>query len=469
LKKILLLLPVLLIPVSFIFADIEADRVIDNVQNWTPKEGPYIISDDVVIEKKGFVTIQPGTVVKFREGAKITVKGALYSKGSPKNPVRMLPYDGESFYGGIRFESAYKNTVEFTIMIRGALISEGTPVVINNNYILNSTGIEIFHFGTAVIKNNYFYNNTYGVYIEGKNIRYNISNNTFNRCRYAVFVKELVNGAGKVNGNNFFSSEINVTNYTPADLDFKNNFWGLTSEARIQGSIYDKKNNNKAGRVIFRPYEKRKLSLFEPPPAYISLVKIYLKLKRPDEEPTRVGIGAGLTELIILTPEDINKMGGVGYGISGEATFNITGAFLLGVEGRLTGMENSDKTLFEYSLSMARLMLNFQAYIGWQKRAFLLPYVKIGNGITILSEVYQSEEKIFDGRETKKHNEICYSLQAGLGGEWFLSTSFSLKAEAMYNYTFSERGNISFPSATVSGNVYFDAPFYLNTTGAGSL
>ncbi len=462
LKKIILILIFSVLFLPRVYAEVYLDSRIDDSRTLIPEESPYIIDGEVVIGKKGFLTINPGAVLKFKEGAEITVKGALYSRGTPKNPVRMLPFDGESFYKGIRFESSYKNTVEFTVIIRGALVSRGSPVVINNNYILNSTGVEIFHFGKAVIKNNYFYNNTYGVYIEGKNIKYNIYGNTFNKCRYGVYVKELINGSGRAKKNNFFTNEVCVANYTPHNLDFRNNYWGVTGEKRIQKKIFDKRHNKRLGKVIYLPYSKRKLRLFEPPAAYVSLVKIYLKLKRPDKQPTKVGVGAGFTGFMPLTPGELSGIEGYGTGLSAEATFNITGAFLLGVEGKMSRFGGAADGGYDFSMSLTQFMVNFYAYIGWKKRIYFVPYVKIGNGLSLVSSVYEAGEPLFDGEKTKKENAVCYSAHAGAGLEWFLSRFFSLKAEAVYNYTFYEKGNISYPNINLSGNIYFDAPFFLN-------
>ncbi len=462
-KKSLLLLALLIIPV-ILSAETNLSGEIDTVQSWTPKYSPYIVSEPVVISKKGFVTIYPGTVIKFKEKGQIIVKGAMYAKGSPKNPVRFLPFDGTTFYDGIRFESSYKNTIEFSIMIRGAIISEGSRLVLNNNYILNSTGVELFHFAKAEIKNNYFYNNTYGVYVEGQQIQYNITGNTFNKCRFGIYLKSNKNGAGAANQNNFIKNRVSFTNYTPANISAKNSYWGLASEKRIERTIYDKRNNKKVGNVIYKPYSKSKLRLFSPPSTYVSLVKLYLKLKRSDEQPTKVSVGGGILGFMPLTPDYLSEETEFGLGVSVETTFNITGAFLFGVEGRTFFIDNVDKSEYDYNLSMTNIYLNFYGYFGWQPKVFFLPYFKIGNGVSLLTQQYKADTPIFDGgtSNTQKFNEISYTAHAGLGLEWFMFKFFSWKLEAMYNYTFSEHGNISFPYAGLTGTVYFDAPFFLN-------
>jgi len=453
----LLFLFFIFLPVIPLFAEVNVDKSVTKSDNWIPKMSPYIISETVTIEKTGFITIHPGTVVKFKEGAQLVVKGALYAKGSPKNPVRFLPEDGESFYEGIRFETKYKNSVEFCIMIRGAIVSEGSKLILNNNYILNSTGVELFHFSNAIIKDNYFYNNTYGVYAEGQSINAVISGNTFHKSRFAIYIKEIKNGKVQVNKNNLMQNQVSVTNYTPANIDCKNNFWAAVTDKAIEKAIFDKKNNRKAGRVIYKPFSRSKLRLFSPPPAFISLVKLYLKLKRPDEQPRKLGISASALGFIPVTPESLRGEAEFGFGGGAEFTLNITGAFLGGLETKIIRVENTDQSVYKYNLDMTQLLLNFYGYIGYKPRIYFIPYIKLGNGIAVFTQEYK-----YNAGGTDKYPEITYTAHAGAGFEWYPMKYFSLKAEAMYSYTFSGRGNISYPYIGLAGTVYFETPFFLN-------
>ena len=64
--------------------------------------------------------------------------------------------------------------------------------------------------------------------------------------------------------------------------------------------------------------------------------------------------------------------------------------------------------------------------------------------------------------DSVKINEINYTGAAGLGFEWFMFKFFSIQAEAMFDFTLSKYGNIMYPYANITGNVYFDIPFFLN-------
>lgn len=419
-RKFFLALAVPALLLSSLYAETNVPSTIEKADNWVPKLSPYIISGTVTIENTGVVTIYPGTVVRFKEGAKLIVNGAMYAKGDPQNPVRFIPDDGESFYDGIVFQSKYQNTVEFSIMIRGAISDEGTPLNVSNCYILNSTGVELRHFASAMIKDNYFYNDTYGVYIEGKQVKAEISGNTFNRERFAVYIKELTQGTAVIRKNNFFGCRINVTNYTPDNIDVKDNYWGLTDGAKIAALIFDKRTNPKVGDVVFVPFSKDKLGLFEPPAEFVSLVRIYLQLKRPDEQPARVGFGAGGDFMLPMGPARISKEASFGAGLKAEFVYNLTGAFLLGIEADQLSASNNGKNGYDYNLNMSDFFANFYAYMGYKKGVFLLPYAKLGPGIGLISEQYKANQAMpeWGGQTSLKYNEVSFAVQGGSGASY---------------------------------------------------
>ena len=437
------------------YADTTISGVIDKKENWTQANSPYIISGNVSIEKNGIVIVNPGTVIKFKKDGKITVKGVFYVKGNINNPIRFLPEDGESFYEGIKYESKYKNIMEFAIFIRGTIAVEGSTVEISNNYILNSTGIELFHFANAVIKDNYFYNNTYGVYVDGEKTQYSIIQNTFNKNRFAVYIKK--SDIELITKNNFFNNTVNITNYGIKDIQCKENFWGVIDEKSISNSIFDKKNNPKVGNVNYIPFFKEKINLPDPPPSFISLVKIYLSLKRPDEQPGRFGFSAGASGFKPFTPDLLKNQADYGIAMETEFLLNLTGAFALGLEGKILKMTNKDKTEYDYNYNSTSFFLNCYGYLGYHPNVFFVPYIKVGNGISLLSEQYK-----YVTEETKKFNESNYTILAALGCELYILKFFTIRIEPSYNYIISPRGNISKIIISAKGTIYFSSPFILN-------
>ena len=435
-------------------AETSVPSVIETAVNWTQKESPYIVDGTVTIAKKGFVTINPGTVVRFKKDAMIHVKGALYSKGSPENPVRLIPDDGESFYEGIKFETSYKNLVEYTLLIRGALITEGSEVTITNNYILNATGVLLFHFSKTLIKDNYFYGNTYGIYAEGEKVFYSASGNTFDRNRFAVYIKKSEKEA--VNNNNFFNNTVNVTNYSRRQIDCRNNFWGDQREPAVKAGIYDKSNNSKVGAVIYTPFSAVKFKLHQPSQGFISLAKHYVNLKRPDEEITNFGVGAGMMFVMPFSPDIIKNLADYSLGVSAEFTIRLNNSFQLGLLGNAWSVSGEDEEGTQIKFDMASMLMNAYWYMGYAPNVYFVPFARLGCGAAILSTQYKMEN------DTKKSNELSFTSSAGLGVEWFALKFFSIKAEASYFYTMSEAGAVSGLGASAAGFVYFNIPFMLN-------
>lgn len=455
-KKILAAIIILLLFCAAATAqETRVQNIIDKNENWVPKNSPYIIDGEITVTHTGFVTIYPGTTVKFTKGSKLVVYGAFYAKGDPKNPVRFLPDDNTSFYEGIVFKSKYRNRIDFSMMIRGAIVTEGTTLDITNSYILNSTGILVQHFSRVLVKDCYFYNNTYGIYTEGQQAAVNVTGNTFDRNRFAYYVKQ--SGAEAVNNNNFVNNTVAVTNYSPRQLNFSGNWWGDYQEKNIEKYIYDRRNNAKAGEVVYKPFAAKELALVKPSAAFAQVAKYYLTLKRPDEEIPRFSFGGGMAAVMPFTPDFLKEMSTYGLGMSGSFTITLDGPFFLGVEARMLSIQNIDKSIFDYTFNQTSMYVNGIAYMGLKPGVFFLPYAKLGSGVALLSQQY----KYVDSTPTKKINEISYTGQAGLGVEWFFLQFASLRAEALYSFTTCRDGkNIHAGTLNATANIYFDMPVY---------
>ncbi|XP_069990075.1 protein bark beetle isoform X2 [Penaeus vannamei] len=66
------------------FGGIIADNVVYDVSG-----SPYMITQDITIEKGGVLTIEPGVTVTFDPGVGVTVKGILRAEGTPTNRIKL--------------------------------------------------------------------------------------------------------------------------------------------------------------------------------------------------------------------------------------------------------------------------------------------------------------------------------------------------------------------------------------------
>jgi hypothetical protein len=183
-----------------------------------------------------------------------------------------------------------------------------------------------------------------------------------------------------------------------------------------------------------------------------------LNQKKPEEEKPRIGFSVGATGFMPLSPDSLAKEGSLGSGFSGECDVNFNGWFMLGLEGKLMSM-SSVKELYNFNMDITDIMLNAYAYLGYKKGIYFVPYVRLGNGVSLISRQYQ-----YMAGGSKKMNSLDYNFEFALGAEYFVIRYFSLRADAGFNYTLSQGGggNIMYPTGKLAGYIYFDTPLFLS-------
>jgi opacity protein-like surface antigen len=135
---------------------------------------------------------------------------------------------------------------------------------------------------------------------------------------------------------------------------------------------------------------------------------------------------------------------------------------MAGLDFQSTKLDDSKGDSYDHTITTQGLMAAGLYYLGYKRNIFLVPYLKAGIGGAIVSE--QIKDSYTD---TKKENQFAAAAEAGAGLEWFVLKFFSLKLEASYNVIAGNTGLISYPTAAITGNLYFDAPFYVNDRGIG--
>ncbi len=119
---------------------------------WTAEEGPYLVSENVIIPRNASLTIEPGTNVYFEAGAKLTVVGILRAVGTADRRIRftadpngpLVPDIREGLpnalarWGGIQFQGTMseENVIAYAD-IRHAQSNAGSVGVVDSQVTLN--------------------------------------------------------------------------------------------------------------------------------------------------------------------------------------------------------------------------------------------------------------------------------------------------------------------------------------------
>lgn len=145
---------------------------------WTAQNSPYIVTDDIVIEKNVTLTIDPGVVVKFKKGSsksnngyggfEILSRGNLIAKGNPSNKIVFTSYESNpqiGSWGTIEIVSGGSinfDNVEVKYASNGIVAAVASSLVITNS-VFSNNGVGIFVTGPAAISNNIIENNYSGI------------------------------------------------------------------------------------------------------------------------------------------------------------------------------------------------------------------------------------------------------------------------------------------------------------------
>jgi hypothetical protein len=256
---------------SFLDRNSSVTGIVHGDSHW---QGTILVDGDVVIEEGARLVIAPGTKVVFLPptegrdifterpnfpGSELIVWGTLVAEGTVDEPIsfRFVNPDAPAgSWGGINLREGstahfryvqisqansaiHSHNAEATMedsRIENNLFGlrfNTTDFLIKNN-LLRSNGTAIrFHFGSPVIRNNVIADNEKGVFITSYPEGYVIEgNNIFDNRRYAVVLGEEV----------------------PDDVRMAGNYWGTDTPETIAASLFDGRQDDYLGKVLFTPF-----------------------------------------------------------------------------------------------------------------------------------------------------------------------------------------------------------------------
>jgi len=233
---------------------------------WTPSASPYLINGWINIPTGSSLTILPGTIVKFNDGAKLEVNGTLDAQGTPTDPVSITALTDDTVGGDSNGDGASSSphpgswgniqirpsaTVTFTNThlayggltwgsgYQGTIANDGGTLTITDSVLTTSAGQQgiLHNSGTTTIRTTTFSALADAIHAETLSGITNmgsltISNNTFTSVSRAVFISNYLtpfsfNNEGGNQGGGITMNTVNLFGSTtlPADLPYTIENW----------------------------------------------------------------------------------------------------------------------------------------------------------------------------------------------------------------------------------------------------
>jgi hypothetical protein len=86
-----------------------ANRLTGTLEQDLTLSGAYIVEQAVTVPAGKILTIEPGTVVLFQEGSRMTIRGRLLAEGAPDEPIRFTRAANNGRWLGLQFDQAMED------------------------------------------------------------------------------------------------------------------------------------------------------------------------------------------------------------------------------------------------------------------------------------------------------------------------------------------------------------------------
>lgn len=239
-------------------------------------QGDVLIAEDVVLESDVELTILPGTRVRFLPaeadgggltehphfpGNELIIKGRIHAVGTPEEPIlfeAVEPDASAGFWGAINLVGSPEAVFEYCVFkqadsavhswdsqvyieqslfennLVGIRFNESEILIERNLLRNNHTGVR-FHFGSPVICENEFSDNSVNLFVTSHPRDYRIENNSFG-----------IPGEYNV----VFGEEV------PEDVTLSRNYWLQANNSSLEATFYDGRRSSYLGKVLIDPQRK---------------------------------------------------------------------------------------------------------------------------------------------------------------------------------------------------------------------
>jgi hypothetical protein len=217
-----------LIIVNIVIAETHVSGPIDADTKWTLSNGPYIVTDSVIVRSNITLTIDPGVIVKFSGGKAIQIDGKLVARGQKSNMITFtskesVPSPGD--WGYIFFsESSVDAVFDEQDNFQGGSIMEFCLVEYAGDEDIDQSGAIRMNDAHPFISNCTIRNNhSTGIFAWNLSDRLNIVNNTIEFNKGAGIDISAEEGAGWIYNNSICNNSSSGISANKGDVSIVKN------------------------------------------------------------------------------------------------------------------------------------------------------------------------------------------------------------------------------------------------------
>ena len=227
---------------------------------WLNHGVPYIIGGDLTVANGNTLNLAAGTQLKFERDTNLTVYGVLKATGTLSHPIYFTSFQDDKIGGDTNQDGSSTTPqpgdwkyIRFYDADVGTLLA-----YCHIRYAQNAINMEDSRTNVAFSNSRFQFSEDSGVSIDN-------SSPTFRACVFSQNQTDGLTlkysaqpnlGTADEHGNNIFNDNgrYALGNETSKNISAVGNYWGTTVEATIQERIYDKRDDNSLGEVIYRPF-----------------------------------------------------------------------------------------------------------------------------------------------------------------------------------------------------------------------
>jgi len=218
-------------------------------------DGEVLLDGHPLVNPGSFLTVAPGTTVRFTPGSGLIIRGRLKAEGTSEKPILFTSQSGQQreSWDEIILEQATDSTITHAIIEYATWGIHGhfTNLLLEHVVARENGGGMRFRSGPVTIRQSVFRDNGIGIRAYMGNAV--IEENTISGNEIGLFVRER--GGGLIVRKNNFSanSDYNIRSgdFNNEDIKAQDNWWGTSDPLT---TIFDGRQEEGIGKVLLEPF-----------------------------------------------------------------------------------------------------------------------------------------------------------------------------------------------------------------------